>query len=139
MTDIKVGAEVEQVHATIVSIETEYDPKDPYDTDGEHAEGMFLGKFIAIFTKDYDGLFSTYREWHIFVRGFGSGFRTKLTDKFDICPDMWKDEVQYYESGQELGYVARNAFIFFLSGTITTEAMSNINIILDVVTKVIGA
>lgn len=138
MADIKVGAEVEQVHATIVSSKIEYDPEDPYDTPEEHAEGMFLGKFIALFTKEYDGLFSTYREWHIFVRGFGSGFRTILTDKFDICPDMWKDEAQYYESGQELGYVARNCLIFFLSGALTTETVSNMDNIITVLSKVAG-
>lgn len=130
MTAIKVGAEAEHevVHATIITttkpgwrtLTAEEiaagctgNPDDPYDSIGERAEGCFVGKLvtkllgkIGVVTGD-DGFASTYREWHIFLRGFHSGFNTELFKKFDNCPDYWNDEAQYYEGAQELGYVVK--------------------------------
>lgn len=133
MTAIKVGAEAEQepvevVHATIVAnskpgwrtLTPEEiaagctgNPDDPYDSIGERAEGCFVGVFVTkLLAKvgiiaDPEGFASTYREWHIFLRGFHSGFNTALFAKFEKCPDMWEDEAQYYEMAQEIGYVTK--------------------------------
>lgn len=128
MTDIKVGAEAENevVHATIVTNKEGWrtlntyeiaagctgNPNDPYDSLEERAEGMFIGQILSkalalIGVIDKDGFCSTYREWHILCRGFYSGFNTELFKKFATCPDYWNDEVQYYEGGQELGYVVK--------------------------------
>ncbi len=133
MVDIKVGDlnKTETVSARIVeSPVRESNPDDPYDSESERAEGMFVGKLVAKLTGEPDGFCSTYREWHIFCRGISNGFKTQLTDKFTDCPEMWNDEAQYYEGGQELGYVARNAFIFFCSGSVgTTVALNSSSII----------
>lgn len=125
---IKVGDlnKSETVSATIVESVKESNPEDPYDSEEERAEGsMFIGRLVAKLTKDPDGFCSTYREWHIFCRGFASGFRTQLTDKFTDCPEMWEEEIHYYQGGQELGYVARNAFIFICAGSAGTTIALN--------------
>jgi len=141
MTSIKVGdlnTEQETVSATIIeNSPIQYNPEDPYDTPEERAEGMFIGTFIGKFTKDPTGFCSTYREWHIFCRGFYSGFNTKLRDKFTSCPSMWDDEIQYYEGGQELGYVARNALIFMFAGSAGTELVLNADTILNIISNIL--
>jgi hypothetical protein len=137
---IKVGdnQDVAVVEITTAPIIKSINSEDPYDSPGERAEGMFIGKLISRVTGESDGFCSTYREWHIFCRGLFSGFKTVLTGKFDICPDMWKDEVQYYEGGQELGYVARNAFIFLFTGSVGTEVVLNSSSIVMFIGKFFG-
>lgn len=130
MTDIKVGAEAhETVSARIVESNVTritYDMNDPYDTPEEHAEtNDFIFKTFFFWT-GANGTFSTWRERHVFLRGFFSGFKTKLQDKFGEVPEMWADEGQYYEFGQEAGYVLRNAIIFALAGSVTTIAAPTI-------------
>jgi hypothetical protein len=81
-------------------------PDDPYSSPEETAEtDDTISKKFSWTGKD--GIFSTWRERHIFLRGFRSGFGTRLFDKFDTCPAMWFDDAHYYESGQELGYVIK--------------------------------
>jgi len=138
MTDIKVGAEVEQVHATIVSSEIEYDPKDPYDTPEEHAETNDFIFNTFFFWTGAGGTFSTWRERHIFLRGFYSGFKTKLQDTFSDVPAMWANEGQYYEFGQEAGYVVRNAIIFMLAGAGSSEVALNSGNIVTMISKLVG-
>ena len=137
MTDVKVG---DTISATTVSAQN---PADLYDTPEERAEGCFIGKIVSnILLKfgyiDENGFCSTYREWHIFTRGIHSGFSTSLTDKFKDCPDMWYDEIQYYEAGQEIGYVIRNAFIFLVSGVVATETVTNAPTILTLIKTLLG-
>lgn len=138
MTDIKVGAEVEQVHATIVSSEIEYDPKDPYDTPEEHAETNDFIFNTFFFWTGAGGTFSTWRERHIFLRGFYNGFNTKLQDTFSDVPSMWANEGQYYEFGQEAGYVVRNAIIFMFTGAVGSEVALNSGNIVAIISKLLG-
>lgn len=82
---------------------------DPYDSPGERAEGFFVGKLfgsalskigqvIGIPTlNDPNGFLSTYREWHISLRGAYDGFRSKTFGDVPECPPLWQDEAQYYE------------------------------------------
>lgn len=134
MTNIKVGIEAKQLTFDA----TQYNPEDPYDTPDEHAEtkdfifNTFFGWTGA------GGTFSTWRERHIFLNGFYSGFRTKLQDKFEDIPSMWKNEQQYYQFGQEAGYVIRNAFIFALAGSVGTEVAINSGTILTLLRGLIG-
>lgn len=72
---------------------------DPYDTPSEHAECFLIhGKVI------YDGFCSTYREWHICVRGFLDGLRCKTLDDLPKAPILWQDEGQYYETMAAIAY-----------------------------------
>lgn len=80
-------------------------PNDPYsspeettDTEDVITKNIFTAK---------GGIFSSWRERHIFLRGFRSGFGTKLFEKFTDCPEMWCDDGHYYEAGQEFGYVIK--------------------------------
>lgn len=168
MVEIKVGAEAEEskvVHATVVAstkpgwrILTAEEiaagctgnPDDPYDSIGERSEGMFVGKLVSMALAkfgiiDVDGFCSTYREWHILCRGFYNGFATALGGKFDKCPDMWFDEAQYYEGGQEVGYIVKNGKLYIpvtaLGTLIATNLpwiMSNVGNILPLIKSLLG-
>jgi hypothetical protein len=129
MTEIRVGGG---------DTEARINPDDQYDNASERAEcnDFIFQKFFS--WTGIDGTFSTWRERHIFLRGFHNGFGTKLTDKFSDCPSMWLDEAQYYEGGQEFGYVARNALIFALTGSAATEIALNSNTIFSIITKIFG-
>jgi len=82
-------------------------PNDPYDTPEERAE-MNDWLFRTFFGwSGEDGTFSCWRERHVFLRGFRNGFGTSLFQKFTDVPAMWNDEAQYYEAGQEFGYVVK--------------------------------
>ncbi|MFA5306112.1 MAG: hypothetical protein WC365_01545 [Candidatus Babeliales bacterium] len=85
-------------------------PDDPYDTPDERAEcnDFIFQKFFC--WSGVDGTFSTWRERHVFLRGFRNGFGTTLFSKFECTPAMWNDEAQYYEAGQEMGYVIKIGF-----------------------------
>lgn len=151
MTEMKVGSKSEVVHATIVSNGNPYNPAwrvltadeiaagctgnpdDEYDSISERMEGMFVGtvvnRFLGVIGKlfkiegfnDPHGFCSTYREWHILCRGFYSGFAAALGEKFTPCPEKWKDEAQYYEGGQELGYIVKNGKLWIpLTGVISS-------------------
>lgn len=135
MTELKVGSEAEVVvnNTTVV-----YNPNDPYDTPEEHAEANDWIFNTFFFWTGVGGTFSTWRERHIFLRGFFSGFRTKLQDAFQDCPAMWANEAQYYEAGQEAGYVIRNAFIFAVAGSVGTEVAINAGTITSIVSKLLG-
>lgn len=122
--------EIEQVHANIVEIR----PHDPYDTPEEHAETNDWIFNTFFFWTGAGGTFSTWRERHIFLRGFFNGFNTELQAKFDPIPVIWEDEGQYYEFGQEAGYVVRNALIFAFTGSIATLSTPTI---LDIIKSVI--
>jgi hypothetical protein len=110
---MKVGDLVEEspiVEEVVVVPKTNImiiNPDDPYDTPDEHAEAndYIFTKFF--FWTGQGGTFSTWRERHVFLRGFRNGFGTALFQKFTDTPDMWKDEAQYYEAGQEFGYVIK--------------------------------
>jgi len=85
-------------------------PDDPYDIPEERAEANdFIYNTFCKWSGSC-GLFSTWRERHITLRGFRSGFGTSLFAKFTDCPKMWEDEGQYYEFGQEVGYVFKVGF-----------------------------
>lgn len=72
---------------------------DPYNTPEEHAELIqFRGRVL------YDGLFSTWREIHISIRGFYAGLRTGTFENLPECPPLWQDEGQYYESMAAIAY-----------------------------------
>ena len=70
---------------------------DPYDSPGERAEGMFIGQLVNRFISDPDGFCSTYREWHIMIRGMYAGFRAPTLGAVPPCPPLWQDEAQYFE------------------------------------------
>jgi len=80
---------------------------DTYDTPGERAEGMFVGKLIGKFTGETDGFCSTYREWHIMWRGIYDGFRAPTLGAVPKCPPLWEDEAQYYEPASMLANVIK--------------------------------
>lgn len=149
MVEIKVGVEAEPinvVHATIVATTKPGwrvltpeeiaagctgNPDDHYDSLDERKEGMFIGKFLSMLLArfgiiDKDGFCSTYREWHILCRGFYSGFSIALGGKFDKCPDYWNDEAQYYEGGQELGYIVKNGKLYVPVTAIGTLIVTNL-------------
>jgi hypothetical protein len=71
---------------------------DPYDSPGERAEGMFIGKLIGKFTGEADGFCSTYREWHIFLAGISAGFKAATLGQVPDCPPLWQDEAQYFNT-----------------------------------------
>jgi hypothetical protein len=75
---------------------------DPYDSPGERAEGMFVGRWIGKITGDPDGFCSTSREWHIMWNGISDGLSAKTMDDFPKCPPLWIDEKPYYEGPGKL-------------------------------------
>lgn len=89
------------------TVKSKYDSDDPYAIPEETEETTDVITEKVFKWSGKGGLFSTWRERHIFLRGFRSGFGTKLFEKFPECPDMWHDDAHYYESGQELGYVIK--------------------------------
>lgn len=143
MSEIRVGAEAEPevVHATVV-VNRVQNPKDPYDTPSERAEcdDWIFNKLF--FWTGVGGTFSTWRERHIFLRGFYNGFNTQLQQKFDPCPEMWEDEAQYYEAGQEAGYIVKNGAIWIPTsgavGATLTYVLTNINTIIPLILKLTG-
>jgi hypothetical protein len=71
---------------------------DPYDSPGERAEGMFIGKLIGKFTGETDGFCSTYREWHISLAGISAGFKAPTLGQVPDCPPLWKDDAHYFNT-----------------------------------------
>lgn len=159
-------AEQEVVHATIVATTTSRpgwrvltpeeiaigctgNPDDPYDSISERMEGCFVGKLVGkalgllgIFLRveglnDPNGFCSTYREWHISLRGFHSGFATELGGKFTPVPDMWKDEAQYYEMAQELGYITKTGKAWIPLTGIASSAVTYVLLNLDTIIPMI--
>lgn len=108
--DLIETAEEQTVEAPVTPTEiktkTKY-PDDPYAIPEETEETTDVITEKVFKWSGKGGLFSTWRERHIFLRGFRSGFGTKLFEKFPECPAMWSDDAHYYESGQELGYVIK--------------------------------
>jgi len=108
--DLVETAEEPTVETPVVepTVTTKKDnPDDPYDSAEETEETSDVITEKVFKWSGKGGLFSTWRERHVFLRGFRSGFGTKLFEKFPECPSMWKDDAHYYESGQELGYVIK--------------------------------
>jgi len=156
--------ETETVHATIVAtanpgwrvltpeeiaLGCTGNPDDEYDAASERMEGMFVGtlvnrllKILGFFLKidgldDSHGFCSTYREWHILCRGFYSGFACALGEKFAPCPDKWKDEAQYYEGGQEAGYILKNGKLWIPLTGVASSALTYIVLNMDTVIPLI--
>ncbi len=81
---------------------------DQYDTEAEHAENFVIPDWFPIASLRgkvlYDGFCSTYREWHITVRGFMAGLRISTWDNLPKCPVLWQDEGQYYEAAAAVAY-----------------------------------
>jgi len=72
---------------------------DPYGAPEEKVECEdFITKFFSVLGFGYGGLFSTWRERHIAIAGATAGWRAGTTSLDGKCPDMWADEMQYYES-----------------------------------------
>ena len=168
MVEIRVGAEAEEtVHATVIATSPTRigwrvltaeeiaagctgNPNDPYDSIGERAEGCFVGQLVNRLLKlvglaDPDGFCSTYREWHIFLRGFHSGFNTALGAKFEPVPEMWEDEAQYYESAQEIGYIVKNGKLYIpltILGTLIVDnypfIMASLPLVLNYLKSMVG-
>lgn len=77
--------------------------EDPYDSPGERAEGMFVGKIINMVLKPFGlddpaGFCSTYREWHILLAGIVAGLKAGTLEQVPDCPPLWKDEMQYFNT-----------------------------------------
>lgn len=89
-------------------------PEDPYNIPGERSE---IGTPVIFAWSGKDGLFSTWRERHIFLRGIYAGLRLGILDKLPNCPVFWNDEGQYWEGGCEIGYAVRIAFLVALVNT----------------------
>jgi hypothetical protein len=111
---MNVGDQADSPPVVIPTVpETDFiicNPNDPYDTPDEHAEANDYIFTKLFFWSGPGGTFSTWRERHIFLRAFRNGFGTALFAKFTECPAMWNDEGQYYEAGQEFGYVFKVGF-----------------------------
>ena len=149
MTEIKVGMENTTMVSSIapgwrvltaeeIAAGCTGNPKDFYDSIGERTEGCFVGKIVSrILAKfgiiDNDGFCSTYREWHILCRGIYSGFNTVLGAKFDPIPSYWEDEAQYYEGGQEFGYIVKNGALYIPTSAIGTLIMTNLPTIFNLI------
>jgi hypothetical protein len=88
--------------------------EDPYDTPEERAE---LGVPLIFAWSGRDGLFSTWRERHVFLRGLYQGLRLGVLDKLPECPACWNDEGQYWEGGVETGYAIRLGILVTLVNT----------------------
>lgn len=69
---------------------------DPYDTPEERAECHDVITFLFSWSGE-NGLFSTWRERHIAIRGGAAGLRAPQLSQVPECPDMWKDEGQYWD------------------------------------------
>lgn len=108
---MKVGDLVDENDKLYETVETPVtstdNPDDPYDSPEETEETSDVINDGLFKWSGKGGLFSTWRERHVFLRGFRNGFGTKLFEKFPECPAMWNDDAHYYESGQELGYVIK--------------------------------
>jgi hypothetical protein len=91
-------------------------PEDPYAGPEETAESEDLITRLFSWTGKA-GLFSTWRERHIFARGLYQGVRLGVLDKLPDCPPYWNDEGQYYEGGCEIGYFLRVALMIALVNT----------------------
>ena len=87
---------------------------DPYDTPDERAE---VGTPALFAWSGKDGLFSTWRERHVFLRGLYQGLRLGVLDKLPACPAEWEDEGQYWEGGCEIGYALRIGSLVALVNT----------------------
>jgi hypothetical protein len=87
------------------------DEKDPYDSPEERAEiFVWNGKVY------WDGLFSTYREIHISIRGFYAGLKCGAFEDLPKCPVMWSDEGQYYEGFAAIAYECKRYGLGALAG-----------------------
>jgi len=71
---------------------------DPYNTPEEHAEGYFIGSFVAGITGNPDGFCSTSREWHIMLAGIKAGAKAGTLEQIPDCPPLWQDEMQYFNT-----------------------------------------
>lgn len=80
---------------------------DPYDSPGERAEGMFIGRILGKFTGDPDGFCSTYREWHILLAGVSAGLKAGTLSQVPDCPPLWMDEMQYFNTPAMLANVLK--------------------------------
>lgn len=122
-TIVADGGKVDNKPSEIVIPKTDImiiNPNDPYDTPSERAElNDFLFTKLFGWTGNF-GTFSTWRERHIFLRGFRNGFGTKILAPFTDVPEMWQDEGQYYEAGQEFGYVTK-IFVQILAVFVATQ------------------
>lgn len=78
---------------------------DPYDTPGERAEGCPIGKLFP--WTGPDGLWSTWREWHITEAGLWAGLRAGTLQDIPDCPPLWSDEMQYYRSAAAVANVLK--------------------------------
>jgi hypothetical protein len=137
MSPYKVGSEVDEQIA-VLSNDSDvriYNPKDPYDTPSERDETSDFIFNTFFFWTGAGGTFSTWRERHIFLRGFYNGFNTELQGKFSACPTMWEDEAQYYEAGQEAGYLLKAGVIAAAGGSGITLTASSL---LPMLLKLIG-
>ena len=95
---------------------------DPYDTPGEKVEGFFVGNLIGKFTGETDGFLSTYREWHIFVRGAYAGFRGPTLGAVPECPPLWRDEAQYFEGSAMVTNVLKCQWPTVVAGIVAIGA-----------------
>jgi hypothetical protein len=80
---------------------------DPYDTPGERAEGMFIGKWIGKITGNPDGFCSTHREWHILLAGISAGLKAGTLSQVPDCPPLWMDEMQYFNDPAMIANVVK--------------------------------
>lgn len=95
---------------------------DPYDTQGERAEGFFIGRVIGKFTGESDGFCSTYREWHIMLAGISAGFKAPTFGQVPDCPPLWQDESQYFNTPAMVANVIKcqwPAIVLFASGKLS--------------------
>jgi hypothetical protein len=95
---------------------------DPYDSPGERAEGMFIGTLLNRFVSDPNGFCSTYREWHIFVRGMYAGFRGPTLGNVPECPPLWQDEAQYFEGAAMVTNVIKCQWPAVVAGLVAVGA-----------------
>lgn len=98
---------------------------DPYDSPGERAEGMFIGRMIGKVTGESGGFCSTYREWHILLAGVSAGFRSPILGQVPECPPLWQDEAQYFNSAAMVANVIKcqaPTAALVLAGAVATGA-----------------
>lgn len=87
--------------------------EDPYDTPEERAE---IGTPFFLRWSGKDGLYSTWRERHIALRGFVAGWKVggknplaAIMGDLPDCPDEWNDEGQYWDTHTWFGNLAKIA------------------------------
>ena len=101
-----------------------------YTVDPYKEEGGECDDFISHIFEPYTGkggLFSTWRERHIFLAGVVAGLKAGTLSNIPQCPPLWQDEVQYFDSAATFFNVLKSNWPGFVGGFIGVVGYLKLN------------